>query len=374
VSLSISIFGSSLVSSYGNGAATYYRGLIRALHERGHRVTFYEPDVFERQQHRDLADPDWARVVVYPAGEQATVLRAVKGARGSDLILKASGVGLFDDLLDSAVLDLQSPTTLVGFLDVDAPATLARLEANPEAPFRELIPRYDFVLTQGGGEPVVRAYLAAGARACLPICSALDAHTHFTVRPDRRFAADLSFLGHRWPDREQRVDEFFLKPALKLPERSFLMGGNGWEDKPMPVNVNYLGHVYTHEHNAFNCTPLAVLNVSRESRLRYGFSPSPRVFEAAGAAACLITDPWEGLELFLEPGREVLVAHSGEEVAEHLGRLTKESAQAIGQAAHRRILSRHTYARRADELEALLEGRVASPKTKAPALSAATPK
>ncbi len=368
--LSIAFFGSSLLSSYGNRAATYYRGLLRALHERGHRVTFYEPDIRERQQHRELTDPDWARVVVYPVGHEAAVLQAVESARGSDLVLKASDVGVFDAVLESAVLELQAPATLVAFLDTDAPATLDRLAANPEDAFRALIPRFDFVLTQGGGEPVVRAYLAAGARECVPIYSALDAHTHFSVRPDRRFAADLSFLGSRAPDREVRVDEFFLKAAMKLPDRMFLLGGNGWEDKPMPPNVNYLGHVYTHEHNAFNCTPLAILNVSRASRLRYGFSPSPRVFEAAGAAACLITDEWEGLDQFLEPGREVLVARNGEEVAEHLGRLTRESAHAIGQAAHRRILSRHTYARRADELEAVLAGHIARPKAKAAALSA----
>src|SRR5690242_3582839 len=118
----IAFFGSSLVSAYWNGAATYYRGLIRALHDRGHRVTFYEPDAFERQQHRDLEDPSWASVVVYPAQQEGDVLSAVDQAADADLVIKASGVGIFDDLLERAVLQLRRPQTLVAFWDVDAPA------------------------------------------------------------------------------------------------------------------------------------------------------------------------------------------------------------------------------------------------------------
>jgi spore maturation protein CgeB len=353
--MNISFFGSSLVSAYWNGAATYYRGLIRALHERGHRITFYEPDAYERQQHRDMPDPDWARVVVYPAQADAA-LQAVEQARGNDLVVKASGVGVFDELLERAVLELQRPGTLVAFLDVDAPATLDRLHNDPADPFHSLVPRYDLVLTYGGGPPVVRTYAAAGARQCVPIYNALDPHTHHPAPPDPRFAGDLGFLGNRMPDREARVEEFFIRPAAGLPDRRFLLGGSGWRDKSMPENVNYLGHVYTHEHNAFNCTPLAVLNINRSSMARYGFSPPTRVFEAAGAGACLISDNWHGLELFLDPAREVLVANNGDEVAAHVQRLTVECARAIGQAARRRILARHTYAHRACQLEQVLEG------------------
>jgi spore maturation protein CgeB len=354
--LRISFLGSSLVSAYWNGAATYYRGLLRALHERGHRITFYEPDAYQRQQHRDMADPDWARVVVYPARQEEDALRALEQARDSDLVIKASGVGVFDALLERAVLELQTPERLVVFLDVDAPATLERIQANTDDPFRALIPRYDFVLTYGGGKPVVSAYLAAGAKACVPIYNALDPHTHHPGTPDPRFIAELGFLGNRMPDREARVEEFFLGPAVQLPGKRFLLGGNGWQDKPLPANVRHLGHIYTHEHNAFNSTPLAVLNVNRGSMARFGFSPPTRVFEAAGASACLITDQWEGIELFLEPDREVLVAQNGDEVAGHLEQLTPERARAIGQAAYRRIRQEHTYAHRADQLEQVLEG------------------
>jgi spore maturation protein CgeB len=351
--LNITFFGSSLVSAYWNGAATYYRGIVRALHRRGHRVTFYEPDAFGRQEHRDIADPEWARVVVY-AGDEESALRAVEAAQGADLVVKASGVGACDALLEQAVVGLKAPATLVAFWDVDAPATLDRIERDPSDPFRTLIPEFDLVLTYGGGDPVVRAYRSFGARHCIPIYNALDPSTHFPVPADQRFTGDLGFLGNRLPDREIRVEEFFLRAAAALPGRTFILGGSGWGDKELPQNVRYVGHVYTRDHNSFNCTPTAVLNVNRESMARYGFSPATRVFEAAGAGACLLTDEWEGIELFLEPGREVLLARSGEDVAEQLDRLTSGHARKIGSAALARILAEHTYDHRAAQLETVL--------------------
>lgn len=353
--LNIAFFGSSLVSAYWNGAATYYRGIIRALHERGHSVTFYEPDAYERQKHRDIPDPDWAKVVVYPADKEKGVMRALDSARGADLVVKASGVGVFDDLLEQAVLEFKSPETLVVFWDVDAPATLDRVQKNPKDPFNSLIPRYDLVLTYGGGDPVIQAYEALGARQCVPIYNALDPSTHFPVPPDPKFNADLAFLGNRLPDREARVEQFFLNVAAQLPDQKFILGGNGWQDKPMSPNINYLGHVYTKDHNALNCTPKAVLNVSRESMARYGFSPATRVFEAAGAAACIITDAWEGIDFFFEPSSEILVANGGHEVKEILQGLSPSRARQIGEAAYKRVLAQHTYAHRAAQLENVLE-------------------
>lgn len=351
--LNIAFFGSSLVSAYWNGAATYYRGIVRALHARGHQVSFYEPDAYQRQQHRDMADPDWARVVVYPATEEA-VQEKLREATQADIVIKASGVGVFDELLEAEVLKLRSESRLVVFWDVDAPATLDRVQANPQDAFRPLIPQYDLILTYGGGEPVIQAYQALGARQCVPIYNALDTATHFPVTPDPRFACDLAFLGNRLPDREARVEHFFLEVAARLPEQTFIIGGSGWHDKPMSSNVTHIGHVFTQDHNGFNCTPKAVLNISRESMARYGFSPATRVFEAAGAAACLITDYWEGIDTFFEPGTEILVARDGGEVAAILGSLSPEKARAIGQAAYKKVLSAHTYDHRADQLEQLL--------------------
>lgn len=356
--LRIAFFGSSLVSSYWNGAATYYRGIVRALHQRGHRVTFFEPDAFERQHHRDMDDPEWADVVVYPANGEADAARALEQARGADLVVKASGVGVFDEFLEREVLALRSPSTWVAFWDVDAPATLERMLSNPQDPLRAHVPRYDLVLTYGGGQRVIDAYLGLDARECVPIYNALDPDTHHPVPMDHRFAADLGFLGNRLPDREQRVHRFFFDAARKAPEFDYLLGGSGWDDVDLPSNVVRLGHVPTRDHNAFNCSAHMVLNINRDSMARFGFSPPTRVFEAAGAGACLMTDAWDGIEMFLEPGREVLIADSAEQVNQHLRAIGPVLARQIGERARARMLREHTYAHRAVQLESLLEARL----------------
>ena len=207
--------------------------------------------------------------------------------------------------------------------------------------------------------PSYSSYEGFGARRCVPIYNALDPACHFRAAPEARFATDLAFLGNRLPDREARVDEFFLKPAALLPAQHFLLGGLGWDDKALPANVAALGHVYTRDHNALNASARAVLNIARDSMAAMGFSPATRVFEAAGAAACLITDAWEGVELFLEPGREVLVARDGRDVADLLCELSADRAREIGEAAQRRILADHTYARRAIEVDALVRAALA---------------
>jgi spore maturation protein CgeB len=352
--MNIAFYGSSLLSSYWNGAATYYRGLLSDLARRGYSVTFYEPDAFDRQQHRDIEPPDWAKVVVYSATEDG-LRRVIAEAVKADVVVKASGVGVFDDELLEGVIGASRPDAIRIFWDVDAPATLAELAQSPDHPLHRAMPSLDLVLTYGGGPPVIETYEGFGAARCVPIYNALDPSTHHPVDPDPRFKADLAFLGNRLPDREERVTQFFLMPAARLRDRAFLIGGNGWETRAMPPNVRALGHVYTREHNAFNCTPLAVLNIARDSMASNGFSPATRVFEAAGAGACLITDAWEGIELFLEPETEVLVARDGLDVANHLEALTPERARAIGEAACRRIRAEHTYERRGAQVDAILK-------------------
>jgi spore maturation protein CgeB len=350
--MKIAFYGSSLLSSYWNGAATYYRGLLRDVAARGYDITFYEPDAFGRQQHRDIDPPDWARSVVYDATPEA-LRRVLEEARAADIVVKASGVGVFDTELLEGIVEHSRQDALRLFWDVDAAATLEEMRGDESHVVRRTLPSLDMVLTYGGGPPVIEAYEGFGVRRCVPVYNALDPTTHHPVAPDPAFAADLAFLGNRLPDREARVEEFFLGAAAALPRRSFLIGGNGWETKGLPANVRHLGHVYTHQHNAFNCTPLAVLNVARDSMADIGFSPATRVFEAAGAAACLITDAWEGIELFLKPDEEVLVARDGRDVADHVAALTPERARAIGEAAMKRVLAEHTYARRGEEVDRL---------------------
>lgn len=355
--LTIAFFGSGLVSTYWNSVATYYRGIIRALHARGHHVTFYEPDVPDRRPYRDIFDPHWADIRLYATTNEDELYMALLESRNADVIIKASGVGVFDELVESLIVGMKKESTHIVFWDFDAPTTLNRLQRNPLNLFYSLIPHYDLIVTSGGGESVVQGYYALGARECVPIYAALDPDTHHPVSPDTRFEADLAFLGNRWTDRETRVDQFFFQPAASLPHYSFLLGGNGWENVPMPPNVRYPAHVYTYAHNAFYSTPHAILHISRASKAHSGFAPSTRIFEAAGAGACLISDAWPGLELFLEPGREVLVAHSGDEMIEHLQALTPERARAIGTAALRRVLNEHTYEHRVEQLETILDAR-----------------
>ena len=351
--MKIAFYGSSLLSSYWNGAATYYRGILKALAERGHDITFYEPDAYGRQQNRDIDPPEWCRSVVWSADEAG--LRAVVAeAASADVVAKASGVGVFDAELLDGVMAAASPGAIRLFWDVDAAATLDEMEGDEGHPVRRALPGLDIVLTYGGGPPVIERYESLGARSCVPVYNALDPASHHPAPPEEAFVADLSFLANRLPDREARVEEFFLKAAGLSPDRRFLLGGSGWESKIMPPNVQAIGHVGTASHNAFNCSAMAVLNVARDSMARIGFSPATRVFEAAGAGACLITDAWEGIGLFLEPGREVLVARDGQDVADILTALTPRRAGAIGKAALERVLAEHTYDRRGAEVDAIL--------------------
>jgi spore maturation protein CgeB len=354
----LTFFGSSLVSSYWNGAATYYRGLIRALHGLGHQVTFCEPDAYGRQQNRDLAtDPEYARVVVYRSEAERDALLDEAFA-ASDWVVKCSGVGVWDAELEAAVAERSGGAARTAFLDVDAPATLGRIAADAADPFIACIPRYDHVLTYGGGPPVVAAYERRGARACTPVYNALDPEEH---RPLERAGAsrwDILFMGNRLPDREARVDEFFFRAAELCPEARFALGGEGWGDRGMPANVEYLGHVPTGRHNEVNAAARLVLNVHRESMVENGWSPATRMFEAAGAAACQVTDAWQGIEEFFAPGEEILVARDAEEVAAWVRATDDARARQVGEAGRRRALRDHTYGQRARLLDAILRAPV----------------
>ena len=350
------LFGSSLVSAYWNGAATYYRGICKALHDRGHQVVFVEPDIYDRQRHRDLLeDPPYAEVRVCSGLDD--LLRELDRARGADLVAKCSGIGGWDFQLAQAVLDLRAPGTLVAFWDVDAPQTLAAAFAEPpDAPdsFRSLIPEYDLILLYGGGPPVQAAYAQLGARAAHLVYNAVDPDEYYPVPPDPHRSSDVLFMGNRMPDREARVRDLFFGAAELAPDLRFVLGGNGWSDCHVPPNVRVVGHVPTADHRAWNCSARLVLNINRADMAATGYCPPTRVFEAAGCASCVVTDAWQGIDTFFEPEREILVAHSADEIVERARRTSPADAQRIGAAARARVLREHTYARRAAELEQVL--------------------
>jgi spore maturation protein CgeB len=357
--MKLHVFGSSLTSSYWNGAATYYRGVYKNLHTLGYDITFHEPDIYNRQQHRDGSSIEYADVRVYQTPRDLD--KVLSEAQAADLIIKHSGVGADDELLEAQVLACRRGDARVAFWDVDAPATLAKVEANPRDPFRPLIPLYDFVFTYGGGEPVVEHYRKLGAQNCFPIYNALDPDTHFPVPPDERYRCDLAFVGNRMPDREARVEAFFWTAADQARECRFLLGGEGWGSKSMPENVCWIGHVGTSRHNLINGSARMVLNINRESMAQVGFSPPTRIFEAAGAAACVITDAWRGIGTFFEPEREILIASSAEEIVSHLRALSVPEAKAIGAAMRSRALGDHTYRLRAKQVDQILRQPARSP-------------
>lgn len=350
----IAFFGSSILSSYWNGAATYYRGLLRSLADLGYEITFYEPDAYERQQHRDVEELPWARSIVYSGEDVKAVEKCLDDAREADIVVKASGVGVFDELLEKRIAALDDEQIKI-FWDVDAPATLDRVLSDENDSFHASIGQYDVIFTYGGGDRVVHTYRSLGARSCIPIYNAVDTHSHYPVSADADLVCSLAFQGNRLPDREARVDEFFFRPAKEIPELSFILGGSGWNDKAKPANVRYIGHVGTQLHNAFNSSAKFVLNINRHSMASYGFSPPTRVFEAAASEACLISDEWEGIDLFLEPGREILIAQDGAQVAEMMRTVSDERAKQIGEAARRRVLTEHTYQQRAVQVDAVLK-------------------
>ncbi len=359
--MKIFVFGSSITSSYWNGAATYYRGIYKNLAARGHEIVFAEPDIYGRQRQRDAGDYRYVDVLVYQTPHDLPALLA--RASEADLVIKHSGVGADDELLEREVLNCRANANRIAFWDVDAPATLARTENEPADPFRPLIPQYDYIFTYGGGEPVVQRYFRLGAKNCQPVYNGLDPDSHYPVEPDPALLCDLAFVGHRLPDRERRVETFFLRAAEMAPELSFVLGGEGWADKPIPPNMKWIGHVATGDHNRVNRSARMVLNINRESMADAGFSPPTRVFEAAGAGACLVTDAWEGIESFFQPGAEILVARSAEEVVGHLRAVDRQRARTIGDAMRARALREHTYELRA----ALVDKVLASEKAQAAA-------
>ncbi|MCU1285686.1 MAG: hypothetical protein JWO13_2036 [Acidobacteriales bacterium] len=350
--MKIFVIGSSITSSYWNGAATYYRGIYRGLAELGHKVTFAEPDAYGRQQHRDDVDLSYVKSVVYQTPKDLGWL--MSEASEAELVIKHSGVGIDDERLEREVLNLRSKRTRVAFWDVDAPATLARVEGDPRDAFRRLISQYDFIFTYGGGPPIVDHYLRMGAKSCHPIYNAHDPSTHHPVPPSEHLICDLAFVGNRLPDREARVEQFFLEAASLAPEFAFVLGGEGWGSKRMPANVRWIGHVGTKDHNAVNSSARMVLNINRNSMADVGFSPPTRVFEAAGAGACLITDHWTGIEQFFVPEKEILIARNAQDVVSLLRSVDAESARSTGSAMRARALEEHTYTIRAREVDEIL--------------------
>ncbi len=352
--MKIFAFGSSIVSSYWNGAATYYRGCYKYLARLGYDITFAEPDAYGRQQHRDSDDFSYVTSVVYqPASADGgrDLGRMIEQAAQYDIVVKHSGIGCDDAVLERRVPAGCSASAMTFIWDVDAPATIQRMRADAGDALRHSTRDYDAILTYGGGPLAYEGFKEFGARAYYSMYNGLDPETHFPVPADPSLACDVVFLGNRLPDREARVEELFLRAAELAPQAGFILGGEGWGDKRMPPNVRWLGHVPTADHNRVNCSASMVLNINRASMAEFGFSPPTRVFEVSGAGTCLLCDDWPGISDCFEPGSEILVVKSAEDVVDALQRYDLSDRKRIGDAFHARGLADHTYAQRAAQAD-----------------------
>ncbi|MGH9467317.1 MAG: CgeB family protein [Terriglobales bacterium] len=348
----LAIFGLSVTSSWGNGHATTYRGLLRGLHLRGHEVDFFERDVEWYARHRDLPCPEHARLRLYQDWPSvAPAARQV--AREADAVIVGSyfpdAVALLDDLLGHA-----GPP--VCFYDIDTPVTLASLRRGQCAYLRaDQIPAVDLYLSFTGGPMLSELNSLWGARLVRPLYCACDEDAYRTPRRPAASSCTLSFLGTFAPDRQAKLERLLLQPAKLMPQHRFQVAGPMFpHPEQWPGNVHYVSHLAPAQHRAFYAGSRFTLNLTRQAMVEAGYSPSVRLFEAAAAATPIISDPWPGLTDFFEPGREILVAQSSQEVVEMLKDISADAAAAMGRAAQARALSAHTCVHRARELESYL--------------------
>lgn len=348
--LDIVVFGLSITSAWGNGHATTYRALLRALAERGHAVSFFERDMPWYAQHRDLRDPPYARTVLYSSlGE----LRERLGEEiRADLIMIGSyvpeAVGLAEWVLPRA-------TGLTAFYDIDTPVTVGHLERGDcEYLTPDLVPRFDLYLSFAGGPILERLRTRFGAQRPRPLYCSVDPRDYFPVRAAKRYR--LGYLGTYSPDRQPALERLLLEPARSLPQARFCVAGAQYpQGVDWPRNVVRVEHLPPAAHRDFYNSQRFTLNITRARMVANGYAPSVRLFEAAACEVPIITDEWPGLEEIFIPGREVLVARTGADVLRLLDGLDADEAGEIAQRARERVLLAHTATVRAMELERHIE-------------------
>jgi spore maturation protein CgeB len=347
------IFGLTISSSWGNGHATLWRGLCRALAGRGHHVVFFERDVPYYASHRDLTELPGMQLQLYPDWNSVLPL-ARKHVADADVGMVTS---YCPDGVAAADLVLASRTRLRTFYDLDTPVTLDHLQAGK--PVEYIGPRgladFDLVLSYTGGKALQDLQTRLGARRVAPLYGSVDPEFHRPAAPASRFQADLSYLGTYAEDRQAALERLFIEPARRLPGRRFLIGGALYPRAfPWTENIFFVRHLPPPEHPAFFSSSAMTLNVTRRAMAGMGYCPSGRLFEAAACGTPILTDEWEGLDQFFKPGSEILIAR---ETADVIGAfsLSGEQLGRIARAARERTLEAHTAGRRAVELETLLQ-------------------
>ena len=347
------IFGLTVSSSWGNGHATIWRGLCRALARRGHQVTFFERDVPYYAAHRDLQHADSYQLILYSEWKDIEGF-AREVVAGADSAIVTS---YCPDALSAADLILDSAVPVRVFYDLDTPVTLERLRLEGSVDY---IPPYglepfDLVLSYAGGRALDELRQRLGARRVAALYGSVDPEVHKPSTSDAQYHSDLSYLGTYAADRQPALEQLFLEPARRSPAKRFLVGGALYpQDFPWSENVSFVSHVPPREHSAFYSSSKLTLSVTRAPMAEMGYCPSGRLFEAAACDTPVLSDSWQGLEEFFEPGREILVASSAHDVEECLA-LSPEELRSIGCAAHERVLAEHTADHRSQQLLSLLE-------------------
>jgi spore maturation protein CgeB len=350
-SLDIVVLGLSITSSWGNGHATTYRGLLRALSARGHRVLFLERDVPWYAENRDLPRPGYARTELYQSLEE---LRGRFGGqvRRADLVMVGSFVPDGRAVTDWVQATAQGCTA---FYDIDTPATLTALERGDCAYLTaQQIPGFDLYLSFTGGPILRKLERQLGAPRARALYCSFDPQAYFPEARERRW--DLGYMGTYSADRQPVLERLLLQPARALPGQRFVVAGPQYPaDLRWPANVQREQHVAPADHRRFYCQQRFTLNVTRADMVSAGHAPSVRLFEAAACGVPIISDPWPGLETFFLPGKEILVARSAEETRGILETVSDSDRQRLATAARRRVLHGHTAEHRARALEGYLE-------------------
>lgn len=358
------VFGLTISSSWGNGHATLWRGLFRALAERGHSLLFFEKDVPYYREHRDLWELPHGELVLYDDWSQVRA-RAAAELRGADVGMVTSYCP--DGALASDLL-LGSRCQLTAFYDLDTPITLAGLDAGTRPPWlgRRDLSGFDLVLSFTGGDALRLLRERLGASRVAALYGHVDPNLHRPVLPSERYRGALSYLATYAADREGATEELFFTPASLLPGRQFVLGGSLYPNaERFPGNVRHVEHVAPAEHAAFFCSSPLTLNVTRSTMARLGHCPSGRLFEAAACGVAIVSDWFAGLDHFFDPRSEIVVAHTRDDV---LGALALGDAELrrIARRARERTLDEHTARQRALELESLLDGAQSSLVERAP--------
>ncbi|MER8410180.1 glycosyltransferase [Mesorhizobium sp. M1066] len=346
------IFGLTVTSSWGNGHATLWRGLIRALARRGWSITFFERDTPYYAGTRDLDHLDGGNVVLYPDWEDIRRV-AEQTIKRSDVVIVTS---YCPDAVDASRLAQQAGRGVRVFYDLDTPVTLARIEQGERPPYfgPEGLADFDLVLSYTGGPAIDALKSVLGAHHVVPLYGHVDPDQHRPAAPRADFRADLSYLGTYAPDRQAAVENLLVRPAARLPDQRFVIGGAQYpQEFPWSDNIFFVRHLPPADHPAFFSSSRLTLNVTREAMAQKGWCPSGRLFEAAACGVPIITDTWPGLSSFFEPGSEILLAHDTDDVVAALA-LPAGELDAIKTRARERVLDEHTSARRAAELDHIL--------------------